>query len=140
MKEFSGFDLVVKDPVGDQRLRSALARVFRVPETRTSIIKDIADYPEKVDADLVGVRSALKGDFLLLLSIHTEPRTLPYSEEYEVAQAMSAELESDCLLPDESENPNAMYYIPVAGSGSRVCLDDEQEEEGRYVLTKQPVK
>ena len=136
MKEFSGFDLVIKDPVSESKLRSALAEAFGVPEARTSVIDDIADYPEKEEADLVGVRTAVEGDFTSLVSIHTEPRALPYPEEHEIAQVISAKLGSDCLLPDESENPYAMYYIPVSGSVSRVFLDDEQAEEGRYILTK----
>ncbi len=140
MTKFSGFDLVIKDAISMQALRCALAHAFRVLESRIRMVDDISDYPEKKEADVVGVRSEVEGDFTYLISIHTEPRTLPYSSEHELAQAISAEIGSDCLLPDNSENPYAMYYIPVAGSVSRVFLDDQHEEEGRYVLTRSPTK
>src|SRR5262245_17331190 len=115
MIEFGGTDLVVQGPVDRDKVRRALADALGVREDRVAVIADVSMYPDPDTADVVGVCTAIDGDFTDLLSVQLAPLKLKYNTRLELVQRLCELLGTRCLVPIDGEaNPYVMYMVSPA--------------------------
>ena len=129
-------DVLIGGEVDDASVHRALAEALAVPEERIAIIHDVADYPERTMADVVGLLSRVGGDYPTLLSIQLEARPLPDDTELGPMQVFCERLGVPCLVPDHEENPFTMWLVSPGQSPRTVSLDPTALDVDRYVLSR----
>ncbi|WP_139798836.1 hypothetical protein [Andreprevotia lacus] len=130
----SGFDLIVKKMVSLSEVRESLSIVFGVPE---NFVVSINGYPEETlpsGIKILSISTEVAGDFQIHLSVELlAPELNP--DFSLIAANFSRVLNSECLLPDSSDNPYSMTLVSPDSSIRRVYLraDDLDNETYRLI-------
>jgi hypothetical protein len=136
---FNGVDVVVARDVDDSSVRRVLGAALGVPEDRIVVIADVSQYPPRDSADVVVVASQVGGHFARILSIQSAQRTLDYDNELGPLQRFCDELDTRCLVPDDSVNPYSVWLLARGETPRRVGLVPEDADEDRFVLLEREV-
>lgn len=137
MIEFSGMDIIVKQPMPDEHIRLAISSVLHVPEERVAMIDDMTHYPERQDADAVCVSSSVEGEFSRLLSIQAGLSMLPYETHTQFLQSLCEQLGTQYITPDDQDdNPYVMWLVSPGTTPGRIGLDPVALDEGRYIISR----
>ena len=137
MIEFSGMDIIVKQPMPDEHVRQALASALRVSPERIALIDDVSHYPDRQDVDIVCVSSSVEGEFAQLISIQVGRATLPYETTAQLMQLICEQLGTQYITPDdENENPYVMWVVSPGALPRRIGLDPVALDNGRYVISR----
>jgi len=132
MTEFDGIDIVVDRQLGPDEVRQGITGVLSVEPGRISVISDVADYPERGDADVVCVVTPTSGEFAAVISIQCDPVEVPFSDILEVVQSLSSVFEATVLAPDDDPDPYTMWLVQPHAPRKKVSLDEAALEEERY--------
>ena len=130
--EFRGVDVVVDRRLGVEEIRQGVAAVLSVELGRVSVIDDIAEYPERGDADVVCVITPMSGEFVAVISIQCEPVEVSFSNVLETVQQLSSSLRVTLLAPDSSPDPYSMWLVRPSFPPQRVSLDESALARERY--------
>lgn len=131
---FDGIDIVVDRELGPDGLRRGIADVLSVPPGRVSVILDVAEYPERGDADVVCIVTGTSGQFATVISIQCDPIELPFSDFLEVAQCLSAAFEVTMLAPGDGPDPYTMWLVQPHAPRKKVGLVEAALQDDRYEI------
>lgn len=136
MIEFGGVDIVAQRRPDDGRLRSALAAIFGIPETRVLLIEDVSGYTESAIAEVVCLSTPVEGEFACLLSIDITRRELPYDTREQLLQRLCESLSVPFLAPDEDINPYIFWLYSTESVPVKVGIDTDAFDHNRYLIAE----
>jgi hypothetical protein len=136
MIEFGGVDIVAQRRPDDDRLRSALAVIFGIPEDRVLLIEDVSGYVESSTADAVCLSSPVEGQFVCLLSIDITRRVLPYDTCAQMLRRLCELLNISFLAPDEGIDPYIFWLYSAGSVPVRVGIDTDAFDHNRYLIVE----
>jgi hypothetical protein len=136
---FAGFDLLAERSLSKDALVEALSQCFGVSAQKVFVADDIEDVVSAGGAELVCVRSAVRGEFREYLSITMRPRPEPVDGKLGFLRRLADRLQSGLLMPEDGVDPFRVWYMASgAQAGVRASLAPGPLDHDEYVLEKTP--
>ncbi|MDQ3704917.1 MAG: hypothetical protein M3437_06805 [Chloroflexota bacterium] len=129
-------DVIVARNLSDHELVAALPEVLLVTSNEVLVLDDIEEGEVGEHVKVLCVRTRIKGDFPIVLSIYLRDPALENVDREVVLSKFCSKLGCTCPISDDSMNPYSRLLIVGSEPPRPVFLDadrlDADEEE--YVL------
>ncbi|HEX8597162.1 MAG TPA: hypothetical protein VF952_01435 [Chloroflexia bacterium] len=129
-------DVLVDRNLSDDEVMTALSEVLLVTASNVLVLDDIMERKADEHVKVLCVRTRVKGDFPIMLSIYLRDPALEHVDREVVLSKFCSILGCTCLISDDSSNPYSGLLIVGSEPPRPVFLDadrlDADEEE--YVL------
>jgi hypothetical protein len=126
-------ELLVSDRASDDALRTALARMFGLPDAAVALVASMEDAPR---AAVIAEVTDAAGEFGHRIAVYVNPDILSPALP-DGARELAATLCSALLIPNDDQNPYTMTWLSPSGDCREVAVDVEAlDERGEYRVAR----
>lgn len=137
MIEFTGVDVLIKEPIDEKVLARALGAALSVDEEGVLVLEAIEDSSGEIEEKVVILRYPVGGDYSILASVNSELIEIDYDSIIDLGERIVILLGCECLIPSDGVDPYQMWCLRPAQGKVLVGIDPREADENRYILKRQ---